>query len=124
MERLTRRLVAWLGLEVPPREDPLASPRREIEMECDDDQALVAIRGAVRDVLGAQVVEDDPRSGRIEVRFGLVEQRERLVVTVHPLDGGRSAVRIEVRVPPGMPLPPRSEAVEALADALRRATAR
>jgi hypothetical protein len=109
-------ILRWLGLSAP--KSPVGlHPRRDVELALGYDDARARVIAAVERTLGATISAGDSDSGRIEARFGLVNN-ERIVCTLHRLDDARTGVRVEAYFPVGTLVPVRSLAVDALADAL------
>ena len=109
-------ILRWLGLSAP--KSPVGlHPRREVELAQSYDAAHACVLAAIERTLGATISGDDPAAGRVEARFGVVNN-ERIVCTLERLDDARTAVRIEAYFLAGTVVPPRSLAVDALADAL------
>jgi hypothetical protein len=109
-------ILRWLGLSAPSSRVGL-HPRRDVELALSYDEARARVLAAIERTLGANVSDDDPAGGRIEARFGLVNN-ERIVCTVERSDDAHAVVRIEAHFPAGTNVPKRSLSVDALADAL------
>jgi len=111
------KLIArWLGLN---RRVPRVGlhPRRDVELEESYDEAYARVLTAVETVLGANVALADRTGGRIEARFGLVNN-ERVACTLERIGETKTRVRVEAYFPAGADVPERSRAVDALAAAL------
>ena len=109
-------LMKWLGLTRGGASVGLR-PHREVELECNYDDAYARALAAFEAVLGANVSIDDRSGGTIEAAFGLVNS-ERIRCSVSRVDETRTHVRIEAHFPAGVDVPASSRAVDALAEAL------
>ena len=109
-------LLRWLGLERPKSAVGL-HPLRDVVMAQPYDGACDRVLSAIETTLGANVSAADRQAGRIEARFGVVNN-ERIVCTLQRIDDAHTAVRIEAHFLAGTAVPPRSAAVDALAAAL------
>ncbi|MBV8148003.1 MAG: hypothetical protein JO092_02795 [Candidatus Eremiobacteraeota bacterium] len=109
-------ILRWLGLSAPKSAVGL-HPRRDLELPLGYDVAHARVLAAIERTLGATVSCDDVAAGRVEARFGVVNN-ERIVCTLERLDDARTAVRIEAYFLAGTAVPARSQAVDALADTL------
>lgn len=108
-------ILRWLGLGG--RAPVVLHPRRDVELAENYDGAYTRVLAAMERVLGANVSSDDRVAGRIEARFGLVNN-ERIVCTLERLDGARTLVRIEAHFPAVTNVPRHSLAVDTLAASL------
>jgi hypothetical protein len=109
-------ILRWLGLNAPKSQVGL-HPRRDVQLALSYNEARSRVLAALERTLGANVSSDDAEPGRIEARFGLVNN-ERIVCTLERIDDSHTAVRIEAYFPVGTAVPTRSLAVDALADSL------
>jgi hypothetical protein len=109
-------ILRWLGLSGP--KSPVGlHPRRDVDLEQSFDDAHARVLAAIDRTLGANVSIDDPAAGRVEARFGIVNN-ETIVCTLQRIDDARTLVRIEAYFPVGIAVPTHSLAVDALAAAL------
>jgi hypothetical protein len=92
-------------------------PHREFVVAIERDRVYAQARDAVERAIGANIVSADERTGTIEAAFGLVNH-ERLIVTLESEGEGSTRVTVEAFYPAGVVKPPRSHAVEVLADAI------
>ncbi len=108
-------ILRWLRLSA--RAPVGLHPRRDVELAEDYDAAYARVLAAIERVLGANVSTVDRLGGKIEARFGLVNN-ERIVCALERLDAARTRVRIEAHFPAGTNVTRRSLAVDVLADTL------
>jgi hypothetical protein len=94
-------------------------PHRDVELALAFDPAYDRVLAAVDATLGANVAVDDRKAGFIEAAFGLVNS-ERIRCRIESIDATHTAVHVEAYFPAGAAVRERSQAVDALADALAR----
>jgi hypothetical protein len=109
-------IARWLDLRKQRRPVGLR-PHGEVEIAASVEEAARRVRSAVADVLGAHVSSDDGQT--IDAAFGLV-QSERIRCTLVANGAAATVVRVEAIYPPGRDIPERSNAVDAMLDALAR----
>jgi hypothetical protein len=113
-------IMRWLGFAKPKPAVGLR-PHRDVDLTLDYDAAHARVLSAIELTLGANVTIDDRRAGFVEAAFGIVNS-ERVRCTIERVDASKTHVRIEAFFPAGAIVQSNSRAVDALADALERAT--
>ncbi len=97
-------------------------PHRDVTLALAYDDAYARVLEAIDTTLGANVTIDDRRGGTIEAGFGVINS-ERVRVTLERAGEASTLARVEAFYAAGASVPPKSRAVEALADALEAGVA-
>ncbi|MEO9169985.1 MAG: hypothetical protein ABI282_01030 [Candidatus Baltobacteraceae bacterium] len=96
-------------------------PHRTVEVRLAFEAAYERALIEIESTLGANVYVDDRNGRLIEAGFGVINN-ERIRCTFDEIDATHTQVRIEALFHAGSAVPEKSAAVDALADAVARAT--